>query len=161
MAALPAEDHHRVDGDQRDEVEGEREDARVLSAANSVPASAATAAPKANASSFSQLTGMPITSAASGSSRCERQARPVARPFTKRSATNTISEHAERDEVVARSANAPAVLDRDVWPKKSSGSTLRMPVRAAGHVPGPNRNWSPFVASVWKSCRKKSVTIAR
>ena len=48
-----------------------------LSAVESVPVVAATEAPKANAISFSRLTGIPINSAASGSSRRERHARPV------------------------------------------------------------------------------------
>ena len=56
--------------------------------------SAATAAPKAKLISFSQLTGMPIASAASGSSRCERQARPVRERLTNRSATKTTAKHA-------------------------------------------------------------------
>ena len=50
--------------------------------ANSVPVRAATAAPNAKLISFSQLTGIPIASAASGSSRNERQARPVRDSFT-------------------------------------------------------------------------------
>ena len=54
--------------------------------ANSVPVSAAMAAPKLNAMSLSRLTGMPIASAASGSSRSERQARPVREWLTKCSA---------------------------------------------------------------------------
>ena len=45
--------------------------------ANNVPVSAAVAAPKAKLISFNQFTGMPITSAARASSRCERHARPV------------------------------------------------------------------------------------
>ena len=45
--------------------------------ANSVPVSAATAAPKLNAISLSTFTGIPIASAASESSRSDRQARPV------------------------------------------------------------------------------------
>ena len=49
----------------------------VLSAAKMVPASPAIAAPPANAISFNQLTGIPISSAASGSSRSDFQARPV------------------------------------------------------------------------------------
>ena len=48
-----------------------------FSAVVNVPVSAATEAPNANAISFSRLTGIPITSAASGSSRSERHARPV------------------------------------------------------------------------------------
>ena len=56
--------------------------------------SAATAAPKEKLISFSQLTGMPIASAASGSSRCERHARPVRELFTNRSATNTTAKNA-------------------------------------------------------------------
>ena len=59
----------------------------ALSDAKSVPVSAATAAPKLNAISLSRLTGMPIASAASGSSRSERQARPVREWLTKCSAT--------------------------------------------------------------------------
>ena len=66
----------------------------AFSAANSVPVSAATAAPNAKLISFSQLTGMPIASAASGSSRCDRQARPVREWFTKRSATKTTAKNA-------------------------------------------------------------------
>ena len=54
--------------------------------------SAATAAPKAKLSSFSQFTGIPITSAASGSSRCDRHARPVRDWFTNRSATKTTAK---------------------------------------------------------------------
>ena len=59
----------------------------ALSAAKNVPVSAATAAPKEKLISFSQLTGMPITSAASGSSRSDRHARPVRDSLTSRSAT--------------------------------------------------------------------------
>ena len=58
-----------------------------LKAVTNVPLSAAIAAPKAKLISFSELTGMPITSAASESSRSERQARPVLERLTKRSAT--------------------------------------------------------------------------
>ena len=49
----------------------------VLSAAKSVPVRPAIAAPNANAISFSRLTGIPISSAASGSSRSDFHARPV------------------------------------------------------------------------------------
>ena len=42
-----------------------------------------------NASSFSRFTGMLITSAASGSSRTARQARPVRDLLTSASATTT------------------------------------------------------------------------
>ena len=59
-----------------------------------MPVSAATAAPNEKAISFSQLTGIPIISAASGSSRSERQARPVRERFTNRSATKTTHEDA-------------------------------------------------------------------
>ena len=58
----------------------------ALSDAKSVPVRAATAAPKLNAISLSMLTGMPIASAASESSRSERQARPVRESLTKCSA---------------------------------------------------------------------------
>ena len=59
-----------------------------------MPVSAAIAAPNAKLISFSQLTGIPITSAASGSSRSERHARPVRERFTKRSATKTTTKNA-------------------------------------------------------------------
>ena len=49
----------------------------TCSAAKSVPVRPATAAPNMKANSFSRLTGIPISSAASGSSRSDRQARPV------------------------------------------------------------------------------------
>ena len=88
-----AEDDHRVDGDQEREVEVEREDAAVRATRTNVPVSAATAAPKAKLISFSQFTGMPITSAASGSSRSERHARPVREWLRKRSATNTTAKN--------------------------------------------------------------------
>ena len=58
----------------------------AFSEAKSVPVSAATPAPKLNAVSLSRLTGMPIASAASGSSRSDRHARPVRDWFTKCSA---------------------------------------------------------------------------
>ena len=58
-----------------------------FSAVANVPVSAATAAPNANAISLSRATGMPITSAASGSSRSERHARPVRESFRRWSAT--------------------------------------------------------------------------
>ena len=80
--------------------------------------SAATAAPNANAVSFSQLTGIPITSAASGSSRSERQARPVREWLTKRSATNTTSEERERD-VEVRDGEDPGVLHGEVVPEEA------------------------------------------
>ena len=51
--------------------------APVCAAANTLPTSPAIAAPKPNAMIFSRLTGMPITSAASGSSREAFHARPV------------------------------------------------------------------------------------
>ena len=65
-----------------------------FNAVTSVPVRAATPAPKAKAVSFSQLTGMPISSAASESSRSDRHARPVRDAFTKRSATKTTTKKA-------------------------------------------------------------------
>ena len=61
--------------------------ALTFTAVTSVPVRAAIAAPKEKLISFSELTGMPITSAASGSSRSDRQARPVRERLTKRRAT--------------------------------------------------------------------------
>ena len=69
----------------------------AFNAATNVPVSAATAAPNAKLISFSQLTGMPITSAASESSRSDRHARPVREWLTKRSAMKTTTKHGERD----------------------------------------------------------------
>ena len=68
----------------------------------SVPVSAAIAAPKAKLISFSELTGMPITSAASGSSRSDRQARPVRERFTKRSGDVDDDEERQHDVEVGR-----------------------------------------------------------
>ena len=65
-----------------------------FSAVTRVPVRAAVAAPKAKAISFSQLTGMPISSAASESSRNDRHARPVRDSFTNRSAMNTTTKTA-------------------------------------------------------------------
>ena len=52
-------------------------------AAKIVPVKPAIAAPMANASSFIRLTGIVMSSAASGSSRTARQARPVRESFRK------------------------------------------------------------------------------
>ena len=49
----------------------------VFAAAKTVPASPAMPAPQANAISFSRFTGIPISSAARGSSRSDFHARPV------------------------------------------------------------------------------------
>ena len=49
----------------------------VFSPANSAPAMPAIAAPNENAISFNRFTGMPMSSAASESSRSDFQARPV------------------------------------------------------------------------------------
>ena len=70
-------------------------------------------------------------------------------------------EEGERDEVVADREHA-VVLDGQLACRRGragrrAGSRSRPPVT----LPAPNRNWSPFVVSVWKSWRKKSVTIAR
>ena len=90
----------------------------ALSAVEIVPVSAATAAPVAKLISFSQFTGIPITSAASGSSRSDRQARPVRERFTKRSATKTTRKTAERD-VVVRDREDALVLQRSASGRRS------------------------------------------
>ena len=66
----------------------------AFNAPTNVPVSAAIEAPNAKLNSLSQLTGIPITSAASGSSRSERHARPVRERFTKRSRTKTTTKNA-------------------------------------------------------------------
>ena len=84
-----------------------------MSAANSEPVSAATDAPNAKLISFSQLTGMPIASAASGSSRCDRQARPGAREVHEAERDEDDDEEGERDVEVGDGEDA-AVLDGEV-----------------------------------------------
>ena len=81
-AAGAAEDQHRVDRDQQRRVEVAREHGRV-ERREQRPVSPATPAPNANATSFNRLTGIPISSAASESSRSERHARPVREMLTR------------------------------------------------------------------------------
>ena len=57
-------------------------------------------APQANAMSFRRLTGMPISSAASGSSRSDFHARPVRDWSTRYTAREHDQEGDERDVVV-------------------------------------------------------------
>ena len=53
----------------------------------------------------------------------------------------------------------PWCCTASVWPKKLSGSTLRIP--CAPPVTLWPKIWLPFVATVSNSSRKNSVTIAR
>ncbi len=87
LAAGAAEDDHRVDGDQQRELEVLREDAAVERRGERARERRRPTAPNANAISLSRLTGMPISSAASGSSRSDRHARPVRESLRRRSAT--------------------------------------------------------------------------
>ena len=104
------------------------------SAAYSDPVSAATAAPHENASSFSQLTGMPIASAASGSSRSERHARPVRELFSSRSATNTTTKIASATYRY-ETAKTPLCCGRQLVPAgQAEGVDVEDPERAAGDV---------------------------
>ena len=96
--------------------------APVWTAAKMLPARPAIPAPKLNAMIFSRLTGMPISSAASGSSREDFQARPVLDSLRKwstiRSSTTTPS----------RNQKYPRVVWILMWPpKKVSGSTFAIP----------------------------------
>ena len=86
-AAEAAEDHDRVDRDQQADVVVSRQRRRGDRAVDRSSKSGRTAAPQTNASSFSRLTGMLITSAARGSSRSARQARPVRESLTNMSKT--------------------------------------------------------------------------
>ena len=123
-----------------------------------MPVSAATAAPNEKLKSFSQLTGMPIASAASGSSRSERQARPVRELLTNRSATKTTTKNASATYRY-ETAKTPPCCDRQLVAEEAERVDVEDPERPAGDVVA--ETLSPFVVSVWKSCRKNSVTIAR
>ncbi len=95
MAAGAAEDDHRVDRDQQREGEGAAGRRRVQGREDRPGQRPPLAAPNEKAMSLSQLTGMPITSAASGSSRIDRQARPVRDVFERGAgATKTTTKMA-------------------------------------------------------------------
>jgi hypothetical protein len=68
----------------------------VRTAAKMQPVTPAIAAPNANAISLRRLTGMLIASAASGSSRSARHARPVRDSLTKWSPARTSTTTASR-----------------------------------------------------------------
>ncbi len=72
--------------------------APVCTAAKMLPARPAIPAPKLNAMIFSRLTGMPIISAARGSSREDFQARPVRLSLTKWRTTRTSATTASKNQ---------------------------------------------------------------
>ena len=87
VIALAAEDDHRVDGDQRARNENDEREHAGVQRREERPGERRDGRAEGEAMSFSRLTGMPIASAASGSSRSERHARPVREWLTKCSAT--------------------------------------------------------------------------
>ena len=98
-AAEAAEDHDRVDRDQQADVVVSRQRRCWRSRADRSSESGRAPHRNTNASSFSRLTGMLITSAARGSSRSARHARPVRESLTNMSRTKK-TRHADQQEVV-------------------------------------------------------------
>ena len=72
--------------------------APVCAAANTLPARPAIAAPKLKAMIFSRLTGIPIISAASGSSREAFHARPVRDSAMHQSTIRTTTTQPSRNQ---------------------------------------------------------------
>ena len=131
----------------------------ALNAVTKVPVSAAIAAPKAKLISFSELTGIPITSAASGVLAQRPPGAARAREVDEAQRHENDDEHGQDDVEVGGVEDPPSFETGSAWPKKLNGSTSEIPF-APPVTLRPNRS-SPFVVTVRKSWRKKSVTIAR
>ncbi len=123
-------------------------------AANIVPASAATIAPKLNAITFTALTGIDIADAASGSSRTARHARPVREVSSKCSATiSRISTITSANRSSSRSCR-PDLRRRN----PCHGSN---PLRPKRPLLPPRLVGATLLTASANACPTNSVTIAR
>ena len=114
------------------------------------PVSPAIAAPSEKASSLSRLTGIPISSAASGSSRRARHDRPIRERESDQSAAATTTSAPSENQKYSR-VECPSSQ-----PKNSNGSMSASPFAPPVIPPG-----FALFTNVTNAWPKKSVTIAR
>ena len=105
----------------------------ALSAVTKVPLRAAIAAPKAKLMSFSELTGIPITSAASGV--LAQRPPGTARPREVDEAQRDVDDHEHgQDDVHVGGVEDPPLRDGQLAAEEAEWVDVEEPVRAAGDV---------------------------
>ena len=141
LAALAAEDDHRVDGDQEHEVELEREHGRVRRREQR-PGQRRGRRPEGEAHQLQPVHGHAhhLGGECVLALRAPRASGP--RVVDEAEQDEHRCEEAERDEVVADGERA-AVLDGQLLAEEVERVDAKDPVRSAGHVPGTEEELVP------------------